>query len=280
MRRPSATRSHLFALAREKDVKNRAGCERPEPKAKAALLDFLRSTGGLSSQSSVTAELILDNYSARADVAVCNRNDLHCYEIKTDRDTLVRLDRQLEVYARHANFVTVVAATRHVNAIISRAGPHVGICEMVCFDNANPLRLVREATRSPTFDVDALLSLVPVKDLQSRLAITGRLRRHEVVAQAVELPVDTKKRAALAFFAERYGPNSRALWRAARRRKFRPGDLSILRRWRQEAGALDEGNVVHFAPSAWRGCPDAEVYSHVGQSFGPVPDELRALLAG
>ncbi|SEJ74438.1 hypothetical protein SAMN05518849_112138 [Sphingobium sp. AP50] len=257
----------------------RVGDDRAEPKAKAALLDFLRSTGELSSQSSLTAELILDNYKVRADVAVCDRNDLHCYEIKTDRDTLVRLDGQLEVYARHADFVTVVAATRHINAIMSRVEPHVGIFEMVGFDCANPLRVVRKATRSPTFDANALLSLVPVKDLQSRLAIHGRLRRCEVVAEAAELTVEKKKQAVLAFFAERYGPNSRALWRAARRRKIRPSDLSFLRRWGQEADAIKDGNVVQVSPPASRGWSDAAVYSHVGKSFGPMPDELRALLA-
>jgi hypothetical protein len=219
-------------------VAKRAREDRAEPKAKAALLDFLRSEGALSSKSSVTAELILDKYSVRADLAISDGNDLRCYEIKTDRDTLVRLDRQLEVYARHADFVTVVAATRHISAIISRVQSHVGIYEMVGFDRQNPLRVVREPERSPEFDANALLSLVPVKHLQSRLAISGRRRRHDVVAEAVDLPSETKKRAALTFFAERYGPNSRELWRAARRRKIRSDDLAILRRWGREAETI------------------------------------------
>lgn len=257
----------------------RAGDDGAEPKAKAALLDFLRATGGLSSKSSVTAELVLGNYSVRADVVVCDRNDLHCYEIKTGRDTLVRLDRQLEVYARHADFVTVVAATRHINTIISRVEPHIGIYEIVEFDCSSPLRVVREAKRSPTFDVDALLSIVPVKDIQSRLALSGRLRRHEVAAEATKLAIDTKKQAILAFFAERYGPNTRALWRAARRRRIRPSDLFILRRWGQKIEAIDAGDAARIPPFERRRCPDADVYRHVGRSFGPIPDELRAMLA-
>ncbi|GEM_PF-3670477 len=258
----------------------RTGNDRAEPRAKAALLNFLRSTGELSSQSSVTAELILDNYKVRADIAMCDRNSLYCYEIKTDRDTLTRLDRQLEVYGRHADFVIVVAATRHINAVISRVQPHVGILEIVGFDSADPVRVVRKATRSPAFDANALLSLVPAKDLQSRLGITGRLRRHELIAKAVEMASEEKKQAVLAFFAERYGPNSRALWRAARRRKIRPSDLSILRRWGQSADVIKECNVVQALPPASRGWSDAVVYSHVGKSFGPIPDELRALLTG
>lgn len=270
----------LVHFCQGNDLTKRPEVDRAEPKAKAALLDFLRSMGRLSSQSSVTAELILDNYRVRVDIALCDRKDLHCYEIKTERDTLARLDRQLEVYARHADFVTVVAATRHISTIISRVNPHVGIYEMVGFDSPHPLRLVREATRSPTFDADALLSLLPVKDLQSRLAITGRRRRCEVVSEAAVLDVDKKKQAVLAFFAERYGPNSRTFWRATRRRKIRPEDLSILRRWDQQAKTIDQENFILISPPARRSCPDAEVYRHVGRSFGPVPDELRALLVG
>jgi hypothetical protein len=260
------------------DVTERAGDERAELKAKAALFEFLRSTGKISSQTSATAELILDKYSVRVDVAVADRRDLHCYEIKTIRDTLVRLDRQLEVYARHADFVTVVAATRHMNAVISRVAPHVGIYEMVGFDHAHPLRVVREASRSPTFNPDASLSLVPVKDLQSRLAINGRRRRHEVIAEAAELPVETKKQVVLSFFADRYGPNSRAFWRATRRRKIQPSDLSILRRWNQEIQVVAASDMTDYPRSQYGGCPDLEVYRYVGKSFGPVPSELKALL--
>ncbi|MBA4762903.1 sce7726 family protein [Sphingomonas sp.] len=258
----------------------RAGDDRPELKAKAELLEFLRAVGQLSSKSSVTAELILDNYSARADLAVCDRGDLHVYEIKTERDTLGRLDRQLEIYARHADFVTVVAATRHINAIISRVEQHIGIYEMIGFASSDPIRIVREATQSPTFDANALLSLVPAKDLCSRLEMEGRLRRSEVIAGAAGLSVETKKRAVLDFFSERYGPNSRALWRAARRRKFRSSDLSILRRWRQGTEADEKVHVLHVPPQVGPRCPDMEVYMHVGKSFGPMPDDLRALLAG
>lgn len=256
---------------------NEAEDDRSEPKAKAALLHFLRSTGRTSNQTSVTAELILGSYSVRADLAVCDGQDLHCYEIKTARDTLTRLDRQIAVYNSHSDFVTVVAASRHINAVLSRVPANVGVYEIVGFDSPGAIRVVREAERSPIFDADAMLSLMPVKDMKLRLQIAGKLRRPDVLAEASRMPTDWKKQAALAFFRERYGPNSKILWRATRKRMIRPGDLEILRRWRRkEVGAKCD---VFPVDAVIQSNSDVDVYRHVGRSFGPVPDELKALLS-
>lgn len=274
------SRCPMRTIPRKISVTKPRADDRPEAKAKAALLDFLRSRGLLTTKVTATAELILDKYSVRADVVMCGPTDLHCFEIKTERDNLVRLGRQLEVYDRHADFVTIVAATKHINTIISRVPPHVGIYEMVRFDGPNPIRVVREPERSPSCEVDAMLSLLPVAELQARFALSGRLNRQDAIAQAIELPELIKKQAVIAFLSERYGPKSRALLRATRRRRIRADDLAILRRWNQVDRATETENVLQICGEKQPGCQDNEVYSHVGRSFGPVPAELVALLTG
>lgn len=254
------------------------GVDRPEAKAKAALLDFLRSRGLFNAKAAATAELNLDRYQVRADIVMCDPTDFHCFEIKTERDTLIRLDRQLEAYDRHADFVTVVAATKHINTITSRVSHHVGIYEMVGFDCKNPIRVVREPQRSPSHNVDSMLSLLPVTEMLTRFELSGRLNRPNAINQAIALPEAVKKQAVLAFFAERYGPNSRALLRATRRRKIRAEDLAMLRRWSQADKATEAKSPPQTYGELRSKCQDFEVYNHVGQSFGPVPAELRALL--
>lgn len=259
---------------------NKSGAhDRPEAKAKAALLNFLRSRGLLTTKMAVTAELILDKYSVRADIVICDPNDFHCFEIKTERDNLVRLDRQIEIYDRHADFVTIVAATKHINTIISRVAPHIGIYEIAGFDCPNPIRVVREPKRSPSQEVNAMLSLLPVTQLQTHFALSSRLNRQDAIAQAIKLPDAIKKQAVLAFLTQRYGPNSRALLRATRRRRIRTDDLAILRRWDQSSSSAEPKDVLEICSGMRPRCQDTEVYSHVGRSFGPVPPELRALLA-
>jgi len=51
----------------------------------------------------------------RIDLAVVNGR-LHGYEIKSDRDTLERLDRQLEIYNRVLDRATLVVGQRHLDA--------------------------------------------------------------------------------------------------------------------------------------------------------------------
>ncbi len=253
--------------------------ERAEPQAKAALLEFLRSRKLLNVRSAVTAELILDKRAVRADVVLCDTNDLHCFEIKTAHDSLVRMDKQLDAYSRHASFVTVIAATRHISSVLSRVEPHVGIYEMMSFVGTEPIRVVREPRRSPSLDVDAMLSLLPVRDLQARLGLSNRLRRQDAIAEAVAVPEALKKQAVLSFFVERYGQNTLALIRATRRRRIRSQDLEMLRRWRWDAPERDEGLDTDVRITAWGEHADDDVYRHVGKSFGPIPEELRQLLA-
>lgn len=267
-------------LCREHRVTRDRSEERAEPQAKVALLEFLRSRKLLNTRFALTAELILDKQAVRADIVLCDKSDLHCFEIKTARDSLVRMDKQLEVYSRHTSFVTVVAATRHISSVLSRVAPHIGVYEIISLASAEQIRVVREPVRSPSLDADAMLSLLPVRDLQARLGLSQRLRRQDAVAEAASLPEARKKQAVLSFFVERYGQNTVALIRATRRRRIRPQDLVMLRRWRSDGSDRGEELDTNARIAAWGGHADVDVYRHVGQSFEPMPEELRQLLAG
>lgn len=253
--------------------------QRQEPKAKAALLEFLRSRKLLKRGAAVTAELILGKQTVRADIAVCDKADLHCFEIKTARDNLARLDKQIEEYSRHAAFVTVVAHSRHINSVISRVDPHVGIFELMPFPCETQIRVVREPTRSPCVSVDLMLSILPVTEILSRLQIAGRLRRREAILKAASIPDPLKKQAVLDFFAERYGPNSVNFIRTTRRRLIKPEDLAMLRRWQFSASDKLDDVQTRCSEANLRRDIDADLYRHIGLSFSPVPEDVRELLA-
>lgn len=243
-----------------------------EPAAKASLLNFLRENNRLTREHAVTTELILDKHSVRADVVLCSSDGLHCFEIKTQRDTLARLDNQVATYATHSDSVTVVAATKHINAVLSRVPDYVGVFELLSFSG---IRVVREASASPVQDPDAMLSILPVGEIVIRLGIKGRLRA-DVLKAAQLLEPEQKKTAVLSFFRERYSSTTMALLKAVRRRSILPKDLVHLQRWlkvQQPAAELDEQ-----PPVVSSGCADVHMYRQVGRSFSPVPDDVRRLL--
>jgi len=66
-----------------------------------------------SSSALVIDELGLNHGACRVDIAVVN-GKLHGYEIKSDRDTLVRLPEQIRVFNKALDRITLIVGWRHV----------------------------------------------------------------------------------------------------------------------------------------------------------------------
>lgn len=75
-------------------------------------------------------ELGLAHAQSRIDLAVFNGH-LHGYEIKSAVDTLDRLPRQLAIYTRALQKLTLVVATRHLDAAEAIAPDWCGLTEIV-----------------------------------------------------------------------------------------------------------------------------------------------------
>jgi hypothetical protein len=61
----------------------------------------------------IIEELGINHGSARADLAAVN-GTMHCYEIKSDRDTLLRLPAQIKAYNSVFDRVTIVVGLSHI----------------------------------------------------------------------------------------------------------------------------------------------------------------------
>ena len=109
---------------------------------------------------------------ARVDLAVVN-GSIHGYEIKSERDTLIRLPSQSEFYSQALEFVTIVAAPHHLNRIVKeRLVPTWWGIWSATQDGANVrLQPMRDAQPNP--------SLVP-------LALAQFLWRDEALAILAE----------------------------------------------------------------------------------------------
>src|SRR4051794_28800137 len=74
----------------------------------------------------VLNELGLRHGEFRADIAVIN-GSLTGYEIKSDRDSLVRLVDQVKAYDSVFDHASVVVGCRHARSVASLLPPHWGI---------------------------------------------------------------------------------------------------------------------------------------------------------
>lgn len=78
--------------------------------------------------------------SSKADTLILNGTS-HIYEIKTELDSLDRLEKQLVNYLSFAEYVCVVTDKKHVSKLLEKIPENVGIIE---FTNRNTLKVVKK----------------------------------------------------------------------------------------------------------------------------------------
>lgn len=78
----------------------------------------------------------------KADLAILNGTST-VYEIKSERDSLSRLERQVAAYSSIFARVYVIAAENHATSVINSVGKHVGV---LCLSKRYQISTLREAT--------------------------------------------------------------------------------------------------------------------------------------
>lgn len=109
----------------------------------------------------VIEELGLHEGACRIDLAVVSPTSLAGFEIKSDKDTLVRLERQQRMYSKVLDRITLVSGSKHLDKAVDAVPSWWGVVE-ASFDEAGKLRLrgVRDAGWNPAIDPRALVQLL------------------------------------------------------------------------------------------------------------------------
>lgn len=108
-------------------------------------------------------ELGLCRGQVRVDLAVVN-GMVHGYEIKSDRDSLRRLDRQVETYRRVFDRMTLVTGPRHLERALAAVPPWWGVLRIIVTSKGLQFRSVRPARANPSLDPRALVELLWLED--------------------------------------------------------------------------------------------------------------------
>jgi hypothetical protein len=107
----------------------------------------------------------------RADLAVIGRS-MDGFEIKTERDTLRRLPRQIEAYGRLFDRCSVVIAEKHFNAAEAMVPAWWGITTVHVNGGVN-FAEVRKPQRNPAIDREILVRLLWKDEVIRALAKLG-----------------------------------------------------------------------------------------------------------
>lgn len=109
--------------------------------------------------TAVIEELGVCRGQVRIDLAVVN-GVFHGYEIKSDRDSLRRLDRQIELYGKVLDYVTLVVGDRHLAAALDAVPPWWGVLRVHADRNGPGFDALREERKNPYRDSRSLVELL------------------------------------------------------------------------------------------------------------------------
>jgi hypothetical protein len=108
----------------------------------------------------------------RADLAVIG-SGMFGFEIKSDRDTLRRLPRQVDAYGRLFDHCTIVAAERHLDAALAVVPEWWGAAVILSYRALPTFRLVRPARPNRSVDPETLVRLLWREEVRSVLKALG-----------------------------------------------------------------------------------------------------------
>jgi transcription elongation factor Elf1 len=118
-------------------------------------------------------ELAVCDGDARADIALIN-GKLCGYEIKSDRDTLERLSRQIDAYNKTFDYITIVVGEKYKDVITDEVPNWWGI--KVAFENQNgemDIESIRIAGGNAEVDTRSVLELLWKDEIRILLQSKG-----------------------------------------------------------------------------------------------------------
>lgn len=176
-----------------------------ELEIKMSLISYLSEKHHQEADTRFIKELFVENFNRRADVVMVNGH-LSAYEIKSDLDSLIRLDGQLDSFTRYFEYVTVVCTKLHLAAVRKKLEQEAWLKVGICLVDGKKVRLVRHPKKN-SIKMDYWLSHLPVDELRLMLrenAVPAKGNRAELVTFASKnLSVKPVREFVLRYFKRR-----------------------------------------------------------------------------
>lgn len=130
-----------------------------DPDIRKILIDYLCSKFTGRPNTMLVEELGVLQGDKRIDVAVIN-GSLYGYEIKSDYDTLARLDDQLEAYNKVFDYITLVVGSKHLSKVKEHLPEWYGLAVVKETNGQHKIKTLRSAKRNSLIEADSLVQLL------------------------------------------------------------------------------------------------------------------------
>lgn len=211
---------------------------------KAAVIDRLLSTGALNDAVLIN-EMVYANWSRRADLAVANGH-LHAFEIKSDFDSLRRLEGQIAIYLERFDKLTVVVAPKYLSQVLEMTPSQVAVWCVLEEATGVRIKIVRIGKKGKVENRDVLIDYLRRDELYSFLLTHGaHVRkvdsRSHLVGLARKQPLAKLRAYVLHALKERY-KESFSTFLALRKETTSPDDLIALRKIKRVKATISKNS--------------------------------------
>ncbi|OFW88499.1 MAG: hypothetical protein A3J37_07375 [Alphaproteobacteria bacterium RIFCSPHIGHO2_12_FULL_45_9] len=255
---------------------------------KAMLIEHLRHKQVISSNSVLINEFNIDGFTNRADLVIAEDDGLFAYEIKSESDTLQRLEKQVEKYSQFFDKVIVVAATKHIPNVLSIVSSDIAVWEVT----PSGFKVLQRGRASKSQERENLLRILNVKELKRLAVNSGRIpdaiRRSFLEAVLSDISYAQLRKAVIEALRERYYNSSMSFWQIASDcvKPCHITELSPYLAQRRRIKMLEQEQKAFW--DRWhdeikRMPDDPMLIDLLGQTeeslFGEIPDSVRAILS-
>jgi hypothetical protein len=227
-----------------------------EKDIKALLLNFLKEKGFINSHSIIMSELTIGDYSRRVDLAILTNGKLIAFEIKSEADSLYRLDGQLQTYSKYFDKVIIIFDKKFSNHITNNVSKDYGKWEIT----SSTFKVVNRGRSSKKIDSSYLIDYLDIADL-GKLAKKYDIKDHYNKNNIVQLLPNSKIRAeAFSVLTRKFCYSSSLFLSQTLDKKITTKNISLLSRFAEERARIKS---------------EKEQRAHIWNNFQTYLDEFK-----
>lgn len=132
-----------------------------EKDIKALLIKHLLDKSIIETHETLINEFCIDTHTRRIDLVVIKNHTTIGFEIKSEADSLIRINGQLDKYKNYFDKVIIVAAKKHISNLLKTVESNIEIWEIDNF----AFKVVRRGKSVPIKNKENLLKILPLNFL-------------------------------------------------------------------------------------------------------------------
>ncbi|EHH1218515.1 sce7726 family protein [Vibrio parahaemolyticus] len=200
-----------------------------EPEIKSNIINYLIENWELTSQDLIINEFTVGDFSRRVDLAVIKSSRLFAFEVKSDSDSLVRLEGQVSKYQEYFDKVIVVTAPRHTLKALELTPSNVGVWE-ISKGTITIKRKGRIKEVNSRKEFIEMMTAVELKKLSRSLQISSPNVKRKTLERVLDnVAVSKLRNAAIDFIKGRYKSRNDSFFENLQTGMSTPDDLEYLK---------------------------------------------------